>query len=68
MDFVLVGFYTVDFVLVGSWFLLMCRSFSRKSLCHVFFLFYFYILVDILPKLISGYFPISTPIIILLKY
>ena len=49
-------YYIVDFVLVGPWF------FSGKGVFHVnpcviyFSYFYFSVLVDILLRLISGYF------------
>ena len=45
-------YYIVDFVLVGPWF------FSDKEVFHVNpCVFYFSVLVDILPRLISGFFP-----------
>ena len=35
---------------------LLQRSFPCKCLCHLFFLVYFSILIDILPRLTSGFF------------
>ena len=35
----------------------LVNEFPRKSLCLLFFLIYLSVLVDILPRLISGVFP-----------
>ena len=49
-------YYIVDFVLVGSWFF-SCKGVFHINPCACIFPIYFSILVYILLRLISGYFP-----------
>ena len=50
-------YYIEDFVLADLWFFSGKGAFHIKSMCNLFFLVYFSIIVDILSRLISGFFP-----------